>query len=390
MARTAPRLLMTAFEPSGDELAAAVAARLRQLRPELTIFGLGGPRMAAAGVELLETTTAHPVMLLPGVSHVWQHLRRLHRLRRWLRGHDIAALVPVDSPAANWSICAAVRRLQPQAKIAHLAAPQLWAWAPWRVRRMRRLSDHALCLLPFEKPWFEQRGVAATFVGHPAAEPGYWPQPAPEVIHRLPAGEVKLAILPGSRRAEIDRNGPVMLDAFAELQSRHPGLCATVAAYSDAVAAQLQALVDRRYGQKIKPGTLSIETARLQDVLAWCNAALVTSGTATLHVALHRRPMVAMYRMSRLQWNVLGRWIVYTRTFTLPNLIAEMDGHRVIDEFVPWFNGPAPIARALDSLIADPKARAAQVEALDRVTAKFRTVRFQDDAARTLIEVANL
>ncbi len=384
------RILMTAFEPSGDELGAAVAARLRELHPDVSICGLGGPRMAAAGVELIDNTTEHAVMLLPGISQVRLHLRRLRRLKQWLSEHDIAALVPIDSPGANWSICAAVRRARPEAKIIHLVAPQLWAWAPWRARRMRRLSDHALCLLPFEKPWFEQRGIAATFVGHPAAAPGYFPAPDEQIVAALPQGEVKLAILPGSRPKEIDRNAPTMLDAFTRLQARHPSLVATVAAFSDALAARLEPMIRQRDGDTIIPGTIAMRAARLPEVLHWCDLAVVTSGTATLHVALHQRPMVAMYRMSRLQWHVVGRWIVRTRTFTLPNLVAEMDGPRAIEELVPYFGGPAALTGALEPLVSRPAARCAQVEALARVTEKFQTADFRETATQKLIELAGL
>ena len=94
-------------------------------------------------------------------------LRRKADLATWLGQHDIAAHVPVDSPAANWSMCRATRNVQPNASVVHLVGPQLWAWAEWRIRRLRKLTDHVMCLLPFEPAWFGERGVSGTFVGHP-------------------------------------------------------------------------------------------------------------------------------------------------------------------------------------------------------------------------------
>ena len=164
-------ILFTAFEPSGDALAAPMITRLLEQHPGLRVWALGGPKMLAAGADLIETTTDNPAMLLGAASQARAHQQRLKRLTKWLNDHKLAALVPVDSPAANWSICKLVRKTQPAAKIIHLAAPQLWAWAPWRIKKLRRLTDHVLCLLPFEPDWFTARGVRATFVGHPLFDP---------------------------------------------------------------------------------------------------------------------------------------------------------------------------------------------------------------------------
>jgi len=180
-----PGLLFSAFEPSGDMLAAETIAALRQARPDLRIYGLGGPRMEAAGAELLEHTSQHGTMFLETLRQGWSHHQRLKRVREWLGEHRITVLVPVDSPAGNWSICRTVREMQPDARIIHLVAPQIWAWAPWRIRRLRRLTDHVLCLLPFEQPWLTDRGVHATFVGHLAFDP---PRDAPVDSEELPAG----------------------------------------------------------------------------------------------------------------------------------------------------------------------------------------------------------
>ncbi len=160
-------LLFTAFEPSGDCLAAPVIDTIRRREPQVPIWAFGGGRMEAAGATLIERTTDRAVMLAGIAVQARRHQRRLAALKRWLADHPLAVHVPVDSPAANWSICRLVRRQASDASIVHLAAPQLWAWATWRVRRLRRLTDRVLCLLPFEPAWFARRGIPGVFVGHP-------------------------------------------------------------------------------------------------------------------------------------------------------------------------------------------------------------------------------
>ncbi len=378
-------ILFSAFETSGDHNAAAVIEALRELSPTTRIYALGGRRMQAAGAELLEHSTGRAVMFLDAAAEAWRHSRRVGRLRRWLREHEIDMLVPVDSPAANWSICKAVRRLQPRAKIVHLSAPQLWAWAAWRIHKMRRLSDHVLCLNPFEPDWFERRDVAASFVGHPLFSPAR--RMPPIETQGLPAGQPRLALIPGSRAKEIRANWPTMLSAFMALRQRHPGLEAMVAALDAEVEARLRAMTAKRSPGGVWPDGLHVKTGAIDSVLAWCDAALVVSGTATLDVTVHRRPMVVLYNFSRLLY-LLGRRIVRIKTFSLPNLIAESQGlGRITPELVPHFGAVEPVVEALDPLLGDEQARRRQAAALDRVAAAFAGIRYGTTAAERLLRI---
>ena len=366
-------LLFTAFEPSGDALAAAVVAELKAKHPDLAIAALGGEQVQAAGAELLESTTHHASMFFDTLKHAWSHRARLKRLRGWLHDHDVTALVPTDSPAANWSICKLVRREKPDAKIVHLVAPQLWAWAPWRIRKMRRLSDHALCLWPFEPAWFEQRGMPATFVGHPLFE-------QPRQIVTDEQGEAqRLALLPGSRDSEIRKNWPTMSEAFTLLKQRHPHLTGRVAALDDRIAAMIP---------RPLPDGVEIRVAETDDVLAWSQVVLVASGTASLQVAAHGRPMVVMYNVSRLGYWLLARWLVTIRTYAPPNLISEwQDGSRAVTEFMPLFGQAPPVVSALDELIRDGGVRQRQLEAITRVVEPFADQRFGEAASARLLEI---
>ncbi|MEX0775527.1 MAG: hypothetical protein WD042_07410 [Phycisphaeraceae bacterium] len=383
-ASPAPGLLFTAFEPSGDEHAAPVIAELRRRRPDLTIYALGGPLMAAAGAELIESSTDNAVMLQGTVTQAVSHYQRVGRLGQWLEGRRIAALVPVDSPAANWSICALLRRRQPQARIVHLVAPQLWAWAPWRIRKLRRLSDHVLCLLPFEAQWFAARDMPATFVGHPVFDPQLHQPPPP--LADAPAGAVKLALLPGSRMGEIDANLLTMLQVTAQLQQRHPGLAAVVSARDVRGAEKVNAVIDRARQQKQAIGPVTVRHGQTEAVIAWADVVLATSGTVTLHIVAQRKPMVVFYNTSKLLVQLLARWLVHTRTFTLPNLISESLGlGRAVPEYVPHFRQVDPLVAEMDRLISQPQSRAEQTDRLAHIAQTFANKHYAQESAEKIL-----
>jgi lipid-A-disaccharide synthase len=370
-------LLFSSFEPSGDAIAGDTITALLRRQPDLKIYALGGPKMQAAGAELLEHTTQHGSMFLETLVQVWSHHRRLGRLRKWLRQHPISGLVAVDSPAANWSICRAVRRTQPAAKIVHLVAPQLWAWAPWRIRRLRRLTDHVLCLLPFEQPWLTARGVKATFVGHPAYDSASrLPEPMPR---ELPQGHPRLALLPGSRKGEVRRNWPTMIGAFRRLAGKHPKLQGVAAALDERTEAMLREAAGEW------PARLTVLTDRTEAVLDWCDVALVASGTVTLQLAARLKPMVVMYNMSRFA-ALVGTTVVRTDTYILPNLISEWAGlGRAVPEFVPHHGQVEPVVRQLDTLLSSEDAADRQREVLAEIAVRFGDRRFTEQAPRQLL-----
>jgi lipid-A-disaccharide synthase len=371
-------LLFSSFEPSGDALAADTISGLLRHQPNLKVYALGGPKMQAAGAELLEHTTQHGSMFLEALVQVWSHHRRLGRLRKWLQKHPICGLVAVDSPAANWSICRAVRRTQPAAKIVHLVAPQLWAWAPWRVRRLRKLTDHVLCLLPFEQPWLAARGVKASFVGHPAYDSASRsPEPMPR---ELPQGHPRLALLPGSRKGEVRRNWPTMIEAFGRLAGKHPKLHGVAAALDERTEAML------REAPGEWPARLTVLTGRTDAVLDWCDLALVASGTVTLQLAARLKPMVVMYNMSRFAAQV-GVRLVRTDTYILPNLISQWAGlGRAVPELVPHHGQVEPVVRQLDTLLSSEDAADRQREVLAAIAVRFDDRRFTEEAPRQLLE----
>jgi len=156
----APTIFLTAGEASGDAHAANLIIALSERLPSARFVGVGGPRMAAAGCELLEDIVASASMFLDNLVKVFYYRRVIHRLADAMAKRRAAVLVPTDSPGLNWHMAAAARRLG--VPVMYYIAPQVWAWAPWRVKKLRRLTDHVACILPFEPDYFHQRGVEAT------------------------------------------------------------------------------------------------------------------------------------------------------------------------------------------------------------------------------------
>lgn len=366
-------MFFSAFEPSGDDLGAAVIAALARARPALRISAVGGPGMRRAGATIVEPTGENPVMGLPGVSTIVEHAELNDRVAGWLAQNPVDLHVPVDSPAANFPLCALTRRAG--AKVVHVVAPQMWAWGSWRVGKLRRRTDLVLCLLPFEPAWFRARGVPAEFIGHPMFD-----SPLPPG-RDLGPGEPKIALLPGSRSKEFRRVFPLQLEMLAALRREHPGLRAVLAAVHERGLAECRDVAARCGGW---PEVLNAVVGEVDAALAWADMTIACSGTVTLRALRHRTPMVVVYRTSDAAYRLLGRRLLKTPFRALPNLAA---GGRIVPEFVPLVGSAVPAITAAAELAASPSARAAQAEELDRVAHRFETHRAAEDAAAHLLTV---
>jgi len=375
-------LFFTAFEPSGDDHASAVIRELRSRHPDMKIWAWGGPKMEAAGATIIRGAIDDAVVGVPGLKKINEHLSYNRKINRWLAKHEVDVHIPVDSPAANFPICKLTR--ERGIKVVHLVAPQLWAWGAWRIRKLARLTDHVLCLLPFEQDWFERRGVSATFVGHPVFDETPDLSMPPEVVDEFPTGEPRLAVLPGSRPAEIKHNWPLLLAAYRELKRRRPSLCGVVGATTPAVADRLRQMAERTGGW---PDDLSLVVSRTAPVIEWCDVALAVSGTVTLQIARQLKPMIVLYRTNPLAYHAVGRWIIETKMFSLPNVIA---GRRIIPELVPYFGGPGRLVEEADKLLSDPDAQAEQRAQLQRLCALFHGKTAAVVAADTIEKIAGL
>jgi lipid-A-disaccharide synthase len=368
-------ILFTAFEPSGDAVAAPVIAELSRFGDWLEIYACGGPRMEEAGATLLERTADGGSMGLKALHRGLTVRRLIGRIRSWAEDRRVVAHVPVDSPAANFPIGGAMRAAG--ARVIHLVAPQMWAWGRWRTGKLRKLTSLVLCVLPFEEPWFNERRIPARFIGHPAVNRPIDLDDLRERMHGLPQGAPRLGIFPGSRGHEIRANTRLLLDAYAELQGRHAGMCGVIVAANP----QLARVIRRR--ANVFPTGLHMITGSADAVIAWCDLALAVSGTVTLDIAAHRKPMIGVYRTGPLSW-LLAKLLIRSPHRLLPNIIAERE---IVPEFVPYMGGPMPIVRQASRILLDSKRGAIQSEELYRVCLRFANHDPADEAARAILQL---
>jgi lipid-A-disaccharide synthase len=338
--------------------------------------------MERAGATLVERTGDDAVVGMPGLKKIREHSLINERVDAWMREHRPRVHVPVDSPGANFSIARMAK--DHGVKVVHLVAPQIWAWGRWRIHKLRRRTDLVLCLLPFEEPFFLKRGVQARFIGHPLFD--CFPEPADLDARaaRYPAGSPKLAIMPGSRPKELERSFPLLLEAFRALKRLYPAAAGVVAVTKPAIADQL-----RQTAQRLGGWPSGLETAHgdTDGVIRWCDLALVKSGTITLQIARQQKPMVTFYKGSPFLYYSLGKWVLATKFFTLPNVLAH---RQIVPEFIPHFGGPEPIVAAARRLIDHPEEAQLQREELARIAELFRGRNAAAAAAGAIEEVAGL
>ena len=371
---TGPVVLFTAFEPSGDALAAPVIERLIRDHPEWTVYAWGGEKMEAAGARMAGRTADDGAMGLGALSHIRKVRGQIKAIKRWMTGCRLMVHVPVDSPAANFPICKASRKAG--ARIVHLAAPQMWAWGSWRVKKLRKLTDHILCLLPFEPRWFGQRGIRGTFVGHPAINRELDPEQLKASLHGLPGGAPRLTLFPGSRTQEVRRNIKLLTAVFNELRNRQSTLSGVIVASSSETAAAIH----KKLGEF--PVGLSMVTGMRDEAIAWSDLALAVSGTVTLDIMRQCHPMIGVYKTSLWSW--LGsKVLLKTRYKLLPNIIADDE---VVPEYVPWFRGAGPIISKAQWLLDDSRRTAAHQHGLRRALGSYKGHDFAGECARAIAE----
>jgi lipid-A-disaccharide synthase len=373
--KNAGALVFTAFEPSGDAHAAPVIAELRERVPWLRIYAWGGPLMEQAGATLMENTVGGASMGLGAISRIVKVRKQIRSVRRWSQQYRVLGHVAVDSPAANFPICKAMRKRG--ARVIHLVAPQLWAWGGWRTRKLRRLTDIVLCLLPFEEEWFTRRHIPAKFIGHPIINRKLELNEVTAQAQGLPQGAPRVAIFPGSRAHEVKANLPLLVKTFNELQARHGGMGGIIVASSPEIARLIKKKV------KIFPTGLHLTIGLVDAAILWCDLALCVSGTISLQIASHRKPMIGVYKTSVLSW--LGSKLILRTPFCLlPNIVA---GREIVPEFVPHVGGSGPIVREASSYLSDSKHGAVQSEELARVCSRFANKRPGKEAARWIIKL---
>jgi lipid-A-disaccharide synthase len=336
IARPAPRIFVSAGEPSGDLHGAGVVQALRARHPAATIEALGGPRMAAAGAQIrypMEGLAAFG--LVEVVTKLRAHLRLLRALRNDFRSHRYDLVILIDYPGFHVRVAEAAR--EAGTKVLYYIAPQLWAWRPGRARRFASAVDRLAVVLPFEQRFFGGLGLRSDYVGHPLVDRGAWPTRS-EARARLdvPPDSRVLGIFPGSRQQEIGRLWHPFRDAALRLLDE--GRCDRVL------------VAGTPTGEYPDPGPLTILRGDPIPVFAAADAALAKSGTTTLEAALADVPMVVAYKVHPLTWLMFQR-LRTVEWVSLVNLVAERE---VVPEMLQEHAEAGPLADALRPLL-DPR-----------------------------------
>lgn len=313
-------LAMVAGEASGDLLAARLLAGLRPLLPDAYMHGIGGKAMAEFGF-----VSDYPMdkLSVRGLFEVLAHYRELKGIRDELCERLIAeqpgTFVGIDAPDFNLDLEARLK--DSGIPTLHFISPSIWAWRRGRIKKIARAVSHMLVIFPFEAAIYAEAGIPATYVGHPLAEviPMAPDQSAARDALGLAQEGRVLAILPGSRLSEIRHNAQTFIETAALLARRDPKLQFVVPMAGDTQRAYFTQLTDR---PELKGLPLQIVTGRSHDAMAAADAVLVASGTATLEVALFKKPMVIGYKMNRASWHVL-RLMAYQPWVGLPNILAR-------------------------------------------------------------------
>lgn len=354
-----PRILISAGEASSDMYAARLAAALRA-RTGASFFGFGGPRMRAAGVDIVVDNKEVAVMgITEVVKKIPAVIRVQNRLRKEAARRGAKMGILVNSPGMNLGVG---RRLKNDGvPVIYFIGPQVWAWRPGRVRIIRRLVKKILLIFPFEEKIYRDAGVPAEFVGHPLVDSvrAGMPRDAFFARHKLDPNRSVVALLPGSRPAEISRHLPVLVAATEQLQQElNPQFLL-------AAAPGIEASFWTRY---FRPGSsIQIIADATYDVLAAADCAVVSSGTATVEAAILETPMVVVYRVSPPTAAILKR-MLRTPHIAMVNLIA---GERVVPELIQNAFSEQAVVAEVRRLLLSPEARAAMKARLRGVRQKL-------------------
>lgn len=365
---------MVAGEASGDLLSGLLLGGLKQRWPALQTQGIGGPRMAEHGFQ---AWWPHDKLAVRGYVEVLRHYREIKGIRdalaRRLLADPPAAFVGVDAPDFNLGLEARLKAAG--IKTVHFVCPSIWAWRGGRAKKMAASCDHVLCLFPFEPELLRAHGVAATFVGHPLADaiPLHPPRAASRVALGLGEGEPVVAVLPGSRRSEIQYIAPAFLQAVARMHRLRPGLRFVLP-----VSPGLRAMVEPLVALHAPGAPLQLLDGQSHAALAACDVTLIASGTATLEAALFKRPMVIGYRMAALSWQLMRR-MRYQPWVGLPNILCR---DFVVPERIQGDCEPDALAAATLRWLDDADAREALQRRFDDLHHELRrdTARCATDA----------
>lgn len=397
------RIFLSVGEPSGDLHGSNLVRRLKEHDDSIECVGFGGPKMAAAGCDIHYDLTQMAVMFF------WEVLKQLRfffklvdQAEEYFQQNKIDAVVLIDYPGFNWHI--AKRAKKHGIPVYYYGAPQMWAWAPWRVRKIRKYVDHVLCKLPFEVDWFADRNCDATYVGHP-----YFDQLATQTYDETFSDALNrdsrplVTLLPGSRNQEVDRHLPILLDAAQQILSEVPDCRMAIACFNQ----KHQDLANEMLAQQT--GDIESHVDRTPELMRASTLCLACSGSVSLELLHYRKPTIIVYQIAR--WMMVAQAVLLrTKFITLVNLIAAKDIRKrtwgvynpddpanatgqeaaVMPEYVTVGSPADAVARKAIAWLKHPQQLAENVQQLDRLANEYAIPGATDRAADWLLQRLSL
>ncbi|KGH51785.1 lipid-A-disaccharide synthase [Acinetobacter idrijaensis] len=355
-------------EVSGDTLGAKLIRRFSEQGIDAEFEGIGGPQMIAEGFKSYYPMDILSVM---GIVEVLKDIKKLFAVRdglveTWTKD-PVDIFIGIDAPDFNLRLSKTIKQKQLPIKTVQYVSPSVWAWRQGRIHGIKASIDLVLCLFPFEKAFFKKWDVPAAFVGHPLASQLPLENPILEAQTELglDPDQKYIALLPGSRRGEIERLGPLVLDAANILHHKYPDYIFLIPAINDARKQQIESLL-ATYPESLKTQIRLMENTSAESkigrqVMNASNIIALASGTATLEAMLLHRPMVTFYKLHWLTYRI-AKLLVKIPYFSLPNIIA---GKKVIQELIQSDATPENLAAEIEKLM---DIEAAQIQVMQHIT----------------------
>ncbi len=361
-------ICIVAGEPSGDRYAARLIEALRQQEPHLAAFGLGGEIMRKSGVELLTDMTRFAFMgFTDPLRHYPAIMRIMKQLMTRIERERPSAVILVDYPGFNLKVAKAVHALG--IPVMYFMMPQVWAWGAHRLTLMRQTLRKAIVALPFEEAYFQKAGISAVWVGHPLVDmiPDHFRSQKSEVRSQKIVG-----IFPGSRESEVRAMWPVMRDGAIALRRQFPSLTA--------ILAKMPGLDDQWYHDR--PDWITVTEGRPYEVMATADVFVMASGTATLEAAFYGKPMVVMYKLPWLSYQIFRR-LATVNHICLVNLVA---GKTVVPELIQRQATPHAVVEAVKAFFEHPAQGEQMRGELASVVQRLGTRGVFDRASQVILE----
>ena len=374
-------VLIVAGEASADLHGANLVRAMRRLEPSIRFRGIGGAGMESQGAEILTPCSELSVV---GLTEVFPKLltiaRAYGRLKSILKKDRPDLLILIDFPDFNLMLARVAKRLG--VPVLYYISPQVWAWRKGRVEKLRRRVDRLAVILPFEEPFYRQKGLEVEYVGHPLLDviPSCMQKDEARKELNMEGASPLIGLLPGSRKEEVVNLLPTMVKAAAELRASFPKLKCLLPRAPTIPEELIASMLENRSVE------INVTSGQIHRVLSACDCAFVASGTATLEAAILQVPMVILYRVSRLSYWI-GRKVIRVPAIGLPNLVAEK---KIVPELIQDEATPARLTLEALSLLGDDKRKDHMVKELAKVREKLGSLSASQRTAQIALEMISV